>query len=81
MNGINYVGSSTSFWEEKLEAVKGKHILIGYAGAHGIANALDTFIDAAVQLPNYGFVLLGQGPEKIDYKGKWKRKIGQCVVH
>jgi glycosyltransferase involved in cell wall biosynthesis len=60
----NYVGSSISFWEEKLEAVKGKDILIGYAGSHGIANALDTFIDAAVQLPNYGFVLLGQGPEK-----------------
>ena len=76
----NYVGSSTSFWEEKLEAVKGKDILIGYAGAHGIANALYTFIDAAVQLPNYGFVLLGQGPEKNRLQRKVEeKKLGNVL--
>jgi glycosyltransferase involved in cell wall biosynthesis len=41
-------------------------LLIGYAGAHGLANALDTIIDAAHLLENEPvcFVLVGQGPEK-----------------
>jgi glycosyltransferase involved in cell wall biosynthesis len=40
--------------------------LIGYAGAHGLANALDALIDAAgiVRHEGVGFVLVGQGPEK-----------------
>jgi glycosyltransferase involved in cell wall biosynthesis len=40
--------------------------LVGYAGAHGLANALDHFVDAAFQLQGYPvrFVLIGQGPEK-----------------
>jgi len=43
-----------------------KHFLVGYAGAHGLANALDYFIDAAYQLQEHPvtFVLVGQGPEK-----------------
>jgi len=42
------------------------HFLVGYAGAHGLANALDHFIDAAYQLQDRPvmFVLIGQGPEK-----------------
>jgi glycosyltransferase involved in cell wall biosynthesis len=43
--------------------------LVGYAGAHGIANALDTIIDAAVILQKQGadnihFLFVGDGPEK-----------------
>jgi glycosyltransferase involved in cell wall biosynthesis len=42
------------------------HFLIGYAGAHGLANALDFFVDAAYRLQDYPviFLLIGQGPEK-----------------
>lgn len=42
------------------------HFLVGYAGAHGLANVLDHFIDAAYQLQEHPvtFVLIGQGPEK-----------------
>jgi glycosyltransferase involved in cell wall biosynthesis len=45
---------------------QGKKLLIGYTGAHGLANALDTVLDAARILKNdpIGFVLTGQGPEK-----------------
>jgi glycosyltransferase involved in cell wall biosynthesis len=41
-------------------------LLIGYAGAHGVANALDTLLDAAhlLQDERVGFILTGQGPEK-----------------
>lgn len=40
--------------------------LVGYAGAHGLANALDSFIEASSFLQKYPvtFVLVGQGPEK-----------------
>jgi glycosyltransferase involved in cell wall biosynthesis len=40
--------------------------LVGYAGAHGIANAMETVVDAARMLRDEGveFVLVGQGPEK-----------------
>ncbi len=43
-----------------------KHFLVGYTGAHGLANGLDYFIDAAFQLQEHPvtFVLVGQGPEK-----------------
>ncbi len=42
------------------------HFLVGYAGAHGLANVLDNFVDAAFQLQDYSvtFILIGQGPEK-----------------
>jgi glycosyltransferase involved in cell wall biosynthesis len=42
------------------------HFIVGYTGAHGLANVLDNFIDAACQLHEYPitFVLIGQGPEK-----------------
>ncbi len=40
--------------------------VIGYAGAHGIANALEFLVEAAALLAGepVGFVLVGQGPEK-----------------
>lgn len=43
-----------------------KRFLIGYAGAHGLANALDTLIDTAAIMRNdpATFVLVGDGLEK-----------------
>ncbi len=47
---------------------KGK-LLVGYIGAHGIANALDTIIESAKLLQDEGadkihFLFIGDGPEK-----------------
>ena len=51
----------------RLEALRrqGKFI-VGYAGTHGVANALDTLLDAArlVGDPRIAFVLVGGGPAK-----------------
>jgi glycosyltransferase involved in cell wall biosynthesis len=43
-----------------------EHFLVGYTGAHGPANALVHFIDAAYELQNHPvtFMLIGQGMEK-----------------
>lgn len=38
--------------------------LVGYSGAHGLANALDSFLRVASKLPEVGFVLIGSGTEK-----------------
>lgn len=40
--------------------------VVGYAGSHGLANALDTLLDAAARLEDkpLAFVLVGDGPEK-----------------
>jgi len=55
--------------KEILPAIRaqGLHI-IGYAGTHGVANALDTFLDAAKLMrdKNVAFVLVGGGPNKAD---------------
>jgi glycosyltransferase involved in cell wall biosynthesis len=42
------------------------HFIVAYAGAHGVANALCTVIEAAARLRQepVTFVLVGQGPEK-----------------
>jgi len=42
------------------------NFIVGYAGAHGAANALDTLVAAAKHLEDnsVSFVLIGQGPEK-----------------
>lgn len=50
-----------------LEKLRGeKRLLVGFAGAHGIANALKPFIDAMRLLPSeqVAFVLVGTGLEK-----------------
>jgi len=41
-------------------------LVVGYAGSHGLANALDTLIDAAALLQGrpLAFVLAGAGPDK-----------------
>lgn len=40
--------------------------VVGYAGSHGLANALDTLLDAAARMKDrpLAFVLVGDGPEK-----------------
>ncbi len=45
---------------------KESRFIVGYAGAHGLSNALHILIDAAVLLHSQPFtvVLVGQGPEK-----------------
>jgi glycosyltransferase involved in cell wall biosynthesis len=45
---------------------RGGKFVIGYAGTHGLANALDTLLEAAalVDDPRIAFVLVGSGPEK-----------------
>lgn len=48
------------------------HFVVGYAGGHGVSNALDTLVEAAplVQQQSVAFVLVGQGPEKDRLRGK-----------
>lgn len=43
-----------------------KLFLVGYAGAHGLSNALHTIIQAAsrIQTQPIAFILIGEGPEK-----------------
>ena len=56
--------------DELISGLRSKgEVLVGYAGAHGISNALDTIIEAANLLQNEGvakihFLLVGDGPEK-----------------
>ena len=49
-----------------------KHFLVGYAGAHGLANALDNLIDASERLAGrpVSIVLVGQGPEKAQLQAR-----------
>lgn len=44
--------------------------IVGYTGAHGVANALDTLLQAAnlLKSENVAFVLVGQGQEKENLK-------------
>ncbi|QYF93521.1 glycosyltransferase family 4 protein [Massilia sp. PAMC28688] len=53
---------------EKIDALRrqGKFI-VGYAGTHGVANALDTLLQAAALVGDerIAFVLVGGGPEKL----------------
>lgn len=52
---------------EALDRLRGTGaFLLGYAGAHGLANALDYLVDAAslTRSEPIAYVLVGQGPEK-----------------
>lgn len=48
------------------DVLAGGHLLVGYAGSHGLPNVLDTLLDAAILLKNkpISFVLVGDGHEK-----------------
>ena len=53
--------------EKTLKQIPKDKFIVGYAGTFGIANALDSFIEAAKMSKNYeniAFVLVGDGKEK-----------------
>ncbi|TFH65056.1 MAG: glycosyltransferase WbuB [Candidatus Zixiibacteriota bacterium] len=56
--------------------------IVGYAGAHGLANVLGTVVDAALLLSEapMDFVLVGQGPEK-DALMKNTAQLGLRNIH
>lgn len=58
---------------ETLEALRARgRFIVGYAGAHGVANALHAFVDAAARLEGTPatLVLVGQGPTKDDLQSR-----------
>jgi len=59
-----------------------KRFLIGYAGGHGLANALDFLLEAAAQLQDTpaSFVLVGDGPDKAALVAK-AAAMGLSNVH
>lgn len=71
-------GIDVEQWEKSTEKIPVEHhnlilrlksegkFLVGYAGTHGIANALEYLIDAAALLNDepVAFVLVGKGPER-----------------
>ena len=51
----------------QLKVIRTRHeFVVGYAGSHGIANALENFLSAVKNMnnPQIAFVLVGKGPEK-----------------
>ena len=52
--------------KQAIQAIAQKGLpMVGYAGAHGVANAMDTLLDTAALLKGQvEFVLVGKGPEK-----------------
>lgn len=69
--------------ERMLAAARhGADCLVGYAGTHGLANALDTLLDAAALLrgQRVAFVLAGGGPEKERLQGR-ARELGLDNVY
>ena len=66
-----------------LTNLKGEgRFVVGYAGGHGISNALDAFIEAAglLHAQPLAFVLVGQGPEKERLRKKAEEQKGANVV-
>lgn len=59
-----------------------RRMIVGYAGSHGLANALDTLLEAAPLLRQrpLSFVLVGAGPEK-DRLRRQARALGLEHVH
>lgn len=59
-----------------------KHFLVGYAGGHGLANALDNLINASEYLAGQpvSIVLVGQGPEKAQLQARvQERDLSQVI--
>ena len=60
-----------------LAGIPAGKFVVGYAGTLGVANALDTFLDAAERLKaneDIAFVLLGQGKEKVALEASAQRR-------
>ena len=88
-NGVDpneWTGTSTQLApgvEHLLSALRARgQPVIGYAGTHGISNALPTFLAAAKLMRNEGvaFVLVGGGPEKAGLQG-WAATERLSHVH
>ncbi|MGI4717265.1 MAG: glycosyltransferase family 4 protein [Janthinobacterium lividum] len=64
------------------EIAKSGHAIVGYAGNHGISNALHTLLGAAniMRDEQVSFVLVGGGPEKESLK-RWVQAEGLRKVH
>jgi len=66
----NRDGAMPEDLQDKVLNLKAQHkFIVGYIGAHGIADALNTIIDAAAAIQSQGlkdicFILIGDGPEK-----------------
>jgi glycosyltransferase involved in cell wall biosynthesis len=87
-------GIDIELWNQATEEIPEEHqakinqlkqdgrFLVGYAGTHGIANALEDLIDAAVTLRNdpVDFILVGKGPEKERLEQRVKQ-MGLKNVH
>jgi len=74
-NGIQFSEKQLTIDEEIKSKFPNNKFIIGYAGTIGIANALDTLIDAAILLKdnkNIHFVLVGAGGEKESLMKKCK---------
>jgi glycosyltransferase involved in cell wall biosynthesis len=81
-------GIDLNDWETQKEAIPQLHVqelsrlkeagrfVVGYAGAHGLSNALDVAVDDAILLKEepVSFVLVGKGPEK----RRIQRKISEA---
>jgi glycosyltransferase involved in cell wall biosynthesis len=72
-NGIDadeWLCNSSSLYDSDLrvlEKIKADgNAIVGYAGSHGVANALNTLLDAAIRIKNerIAIILVGSGPEK-----------------
>jgi glycosyltransferase involved in cell wall biosynthesis len=88
-NGVDvaeWQGADTPLSAEHLAALAklkaDKRFLIGYAGGHGLANALDFLLEAAAQLQDtpVSFVLVGDGPDKAALVAK-AAAMGLSNVH
>lgn len=53
----------------KIDSFRRGRFLVGYAGGHGLSNALNYFIEAARIAPEVAFLLVGNGPEKERLRG------------
>ncbi len=78
-NGIDVAGWDAcdrplpaEFGEQLLGFRRRFPFLVGYAGSHGLSNALEFLVDAARLLEGdpVGFVLVGQGPEKASLRAR-----------
>jgi len=81
-------------WRGDPEKIPGEHekalsrmreeggLIVGYAGAHGLANDLEALLDGAEILKeeNLWFVLVGQGPEKEKLRGRCRSRGLDRVV-
>ncbi|WLI90666.1 glycosyltransferase family 4 protein [Massilia sp. R2A-15] len=69
--------------EDTLAKLRGQGLsIVGYAGTHGISNALHTFVDAAKLMrgEQVAFVLVGGGPEKAGLQ-QWAHSERLSNIH